>query len=63
MFGAPAFGKGFGGLSVALRLVGLVAVVLQMVDPASMIGAGSYFACLLFYFFLGGKVYSLSRTP
>jgi hypothetical protein len=63
MFGAPAFGKGFGGVSVVLGVVGLIAAVLQMVDPSSMIGAGSYFACLIFYFVLGWKVYSLSRAP
>ena len=62
MLGAPAFGKGFGGVSVVLGVVGLVAAVLQMVDPASMVGAGSYFACLIFYFVLGWKVYSLSRA-
>ena len=63
MLGAPAFGKGFGGVSVVLGVVGLVAAVLQMVDPSSTIGAGSYFACLIFYFVLGWKVYSLSRVP
>jgi hypothetical protein len=62
MFGAPAFGKGFGGVSAVLGVVGLIAAVLQMVDPSSMIGAGSYFACLIFYFVLGWKVYSLSRA-
>jgi hypothetical protein len=62
MFGTPAFGKGFGGLSVVLGVVGLVAAVLQMADPSSMIGAGSYFACLIFYFVVGWKVYSLSRA-
>ena len=63
MLGAPAFGKGFGGVSVVLGVVGLVAAVLQMVDPSSMIGALSYFACLIFYLVLGWKVYSLSRAP
>jgi hypothetical protein len=62
MLEAPAFGKGFGGVSLVLGVVGLAAAVLQMVDPASMIGAGSYFACLIFYLVLGGKVYSLSRA-
>jgi len=61
-FGAPAFGKGFAGVTFALGVVGLVAAVLQMIDPASMIGAGSYFASILFYFVSGWKVYSLSRT-
>jgi hypothetical protein len=63
MFGSPAFGKGFGGVSVGLGVIGLVAAVLQMVDPASMIGSVTYFACLLFYLILGWKVYSLSRAP
>jgi hypothetical protein len=63
MLGAPAFGKGFGGVSVVLGVLGLVAAVLQMVDPSSMIGAGSYFACLIFYFVMGWKVYSLSKAP
>jgi len=63
MLGAPTFGKGFGGVSVVLGALGLVAAVLQMVDPASMIGAGSYFACLISYFVLGWKLYSLSKAP
>ena len=62
MLGAPAFGKGFGGVSVVLGVLGLVAAVLQMVDPSSMIGAGSYFAIVIFYLVLGWKVYSLSRA-
>ncbi len=63
MLGAPAFGKGFGVMSIVLGVVGLVAAVLQMVAPSSVIGAGSYFACLIFYFVLGWKVYSLSKAP
>jgi hypothetical protein len=62
MLGTPTFGKGFGWMSGVLGVVGLVAAVLQMVDPSSMIGAGSYFACLIFYLVLGWKVYSLSRA-
>jgi hypothetical protein len=61
MFGTPAFGKGFGGVTLVLGVGGLVAAVLQMVDPASMIGALSYFAGLSFYLISGWKVYSLSR--
>jgi len=63
MFKVPAFGKGFGWVSVALGAVGLIAAVLQIADPASMVGAGSHFACLVFYLVLGWKVYSLSRAP
>ena len=62
MLGDPSFGKGFGGLSVVLGVLGLVAAVLQLVDPASMTGAGSYFACLIFYLVMGWKVYGLSRA-
>lgn len=62
MFGAPSFGKGFGWVSVVLGVLGLTAAVLQMVDPASMIGAGSYFACVIFYLVSGWKLYSLSRA-
>ncbi len=63
MFRAPAFGKGFGTVSVALGVLGLVAAVLQMAAPAAPFGVGSYFACLIFYFVLGRKVYSLSKAP
>jgi hypothetical protein len=59
---APTFGKGLGWLSVVLGVVGLAAAVLQMADPASMIGALSFFAIIIFYLVLGWKVYSLSRT-
>ena len=62
MLGAPAFGKGFGGVSVVLGVVGLVAAVFNMVDPSSMIGAGSYFAIVIFHLVLGWKVFSVSRT-
>ena len=62
MLGSPAFGKGFGWVSIVLGVIGLVAAVLQLIDPASMVGAGSYFACLIFYLVLGWKVYSLSRA-
>ena len=62
MLGAPAFGKGFGWMSVILGGLGLIAAVLQMADPGSMIGAGSYFAGLIFYLVIGWKVYSLSRN-
>jgi hypothetical protein len=61
MLRAPAFGKGFGGVSVVLGVVGLVAATLNMIE-SSMIGAGSFFAVLVFFLVLGWKVYSLSKT-
>ena len=61
MLNAPPFGKALGGVSMVLGAVGVGAAVLQMADPASMIGAVTYFACLIFYFVLGWKLYSLSR--
>ncbi len=63
MLGDPAFGKGFGGVSVVLGVVGLLSAVLFMVDPSSMIGAGTFFSIIIFYLVLGRKVYSVSRTP
>jgi hypothetical protein len=63
MFGSPAFGKGFGGVSVALGVVGGVAACVLLVDPASPIAAVGVFALIIFHLVLGRKVYSLSRSP
>ncbi len=63
MLGTPAFGKGFARVGMAIGVVGLVTAVLQMIDPASMIGVGSYFSIIIFCLVLGWKVYSVSRTP
>ena len=62
MFGASAFGKGLGWMSVVIGVLAFVAAILQMVDPASDIGALSYLAPIVFYFVLGRKVYSLSKA-
>jgi len=62
MLGAPAFGKGFGWVSVVLGVVGLAAAVSNIVDPASMIAAVTFFAIIIFQLVLGWKVYSLSRA-
>ncbi len=63
MLGAPAFGKGFGGASAALGLVGGVAACVVLVDPASPIFPVGIFALIIFHLVLGWKVYSLSRSP
>jgi magnesium-transporting ATPase (P-type) len=62
MLGAPAFGKGFGWVSVVLGVVGLAAAVFNIVDPASMIAAVTFFAIIIYQLVLGWKVYSLSRA-
>ena len=63
MLGAPAFGKGFGGLSVALGMVGAVAASALLVDPLAVIPAAlGIFTLIIFHLVLGWKVYSLSRA-
>jgi hypothetical protein len=62
MLGTPAFGKGFGWVSVVLGVVGFAAAVFNIVDPASMIAAVTFFAIIIFKLVLGWKVYSLSRA-
>jgi hypothetical protein len=63
MFGAPDFGKGFGGVSVALGVAGSVAACVLLVDPASPIAVVGVFALIVFHLVLGRKIYSLSRNP
>jgi hypothetical protein len=62
MLGAPAFGKGIGGTTVALGVVGLAAAASLLVD-VSEIGVVGVFALIVFHLVLGWKVQRLSRTP
>ena len=62
MFGASDFGKGLGWMGVVIGVVAFVAAVLQMIDPASAVGAISYLAPIIFYFVLGIKIYRLAKT-
>jgi hypothetical protein len=62
MLGSPAFGKGFGWVSVVLGVLGIVAAAVLLVDPLSPIAAVGIFALIIFYLVLGWKVYSLSRA-
>jgi hypothetical protein len=62
MFGSPAFGKGLRWVSVVIGVAGLAAAILQLVTPASDIGAVSFFAYIIFYFILGIKIYRLSKA-
>ena len=63
MFKAPAFGKGFGGLSVVLGVVGVVAASVLLVDPPSPVAVVVMLALIVFHLVLGWKVYRLSRAP
>ena len=63
MLGAPAFGKGYGGASVVLGVVGVVAASFFLVDPLSPIVVVGILALIVFQLVLGWKVYSLSRAP
>jgi hypothetical protein len=63
MFKAPAFGKGFGALSVVLGVVGVVVASVLLVDPPSPVAVVVMLALIVFHLVLGWKVYSLSRAP
>jgi len=62
MFGSQDFGKSLRWVSVLLGAAGLVAALLQLIDPASEIGAVSFFAYIILYFVLGKKIYRLSKA-
>jgi len=61
MFSSPDFGKGYSWLSLVLGVMAFIAAILQMIDPASDIGALSYIAPIIFYFVLGIKICRLSK--
>ncbi len=63
MLESPAFGKGFGGVSVALGVIGVVAASVLLVDPLSPSAFVGVLALIVFHLVLGWKVYSLSRAP
>jgi hypothetical protein len=62
MLGAPAFGKGFGGVSVGLGVAGVVAASVLLVDPLSPIAFVGVLALIVFHLVVGWKLYSLSRA-
>lgn len=61
MFGSSAFGRGLKWLSIVMGGAGLIAGVLQMIDPASPAGIVSYLVLIIFGFVAGGKVRRLSK--
>jgi hypothetical protein len=63
MLGAPAFGTGFGGISLVLGVIGVVAATVLLVDPLSPSAFVGVLALIIFHLVLGWKVYSLSRAP
>lgn len=62
MFESPSFGKGYGWFSVALGVIGLIAVVGLLIDPNSSIAVLNVFGQIIFHFVVGRKVYTLSRA-
>jgi hypothetical protein len=63
MLGTPDFGKGFGGVSVVLGVIGVVAASILLVDPLSPSAFVGVLALIVFHLVLGWKVYSVSRAP
>jgi hypothetical protein len=63
MFKAPAFGKGFGGLSVVIGILGVVAGIVLLIDPGSPIAVVTVLSLIVFHLAVGWKVYRLSRAP
>jgi hypothetical protein len=63
MLRTPTFGKGFGGMSMALGAAGLIAAGLLVVEPKSVPGAVTgIFVLVGFNLILGWKVFRLSRV-
>ncbi len=60
MLGAPAFGKGFGGGSIVLGVVGVVAVYARLFIPDAVLAY--VLASIIFLLLFGWKVYRLSRA-
>jgi hypothetical protein len=63
MFGAPTFGKGVGGVSVMIGVLGVAAGVVLLIDPGSPIAIISVLSLIIFHLMLGWNVYNLSRVP
>lgn len=57
MFSAPAYGKGVGGLTVALGSVAIAAAAVVLVDPTSPIAAVGVFALIAFHLGVGWRTY------
>jgi hypothetical protein len=62
MLRVPAFGKGFGWMSLVVGVLGVAAGVVLLIDPGSPIAIVSILSLIVFHSALGWKVYSLSRA-
>jgi hypothetical protein len=63
MLRAPAFGKGFGGATVALGVIGIGSASVLLLDPLSPVAALGFLALIVFHLALGWKVIRLSSAP
>jgi Domain of unknown function (DUF4386) len=63
MLGTPAFGKGFGAVSVGVGVVGVVAASVLLVDPLSPSAFLGVLALIVFHLVVGWKLYRLSSAP
>jgi hypothetical protein len=63
MFGAVAFGRGLGRVSVVLGVIGVVAATVLLVDPLSASAFVGVLALIVFHVVVGWRLYSLSRAP
>jgi hypothetical protein len=59
----PAFGRGYGWVSVTLGVAGVAAAVALVINPGSPIAVVVILALIVFHIALGWKVYSLSKGP
>lgn len=63
MLQAPAFGKGFGGATVALGVIGIGSASALLLDPLSPVAVVGFLALIVFHLVLGWNVHRLSRAP
>ncbi|MGF1505653.1 MAG: DUF4386 family protein [Anaerolineae bacterium] len=62
MLESPAFGRGFGWMTVIIGVFGIAAAVVLLIVIDSPIAAISVFGLIIFHLVVGRKVYTLSHT-
>lgn len=60
MLGSPVFGKGYGWLNLGIGVAGVIAAVVLLVDPRSLIAVVTVFGLIFFHLVVGWKIYTLS---